>query len=328
MKPVLLALPGPTWPVVALLFVVAIIAVGLWLVLVRRRGGLTREHTLTAGIVLALVAVALLILRGMPEIQIKAYGAMLTVGFVFGTLSAVRLGRRRGIPAERLLDLGLWILVGAIFGARIMYVLITPNPGPLFDVSRIMAEGLGGLSFHGGLLGGLLTGSAFILLSRLPYWRVTDCLAPGIALGYAITRIGCFLNGCCFGKHTDLPWAVTFPQIGHPVHPTQLYASLIGFAMFGILLWLARGNSLGRAGRLFMVFLVLEGIERFTMEIYRQPDPNFTGTLTPAQFVSVALVILGLIGWFVLPKRPAVLPDEHVPSTPLAPPPPPAKMEK
>ncbi len=307
MRPVLFTLPSPAWPVVGALLALAVVGVGIWLVAMRRRGGLTREHGATAAIVLALVTAALLVLHYMPEIQVKAYGAMLTVGFALGTLAAVRLGRRRGIPAERLLDLGLYVLVGALIGARVLWVLITPDAGPLFDFGSVMAAGLGGLSFHGGLIGGLITGSVYILLARLSYWRVADSVAPGLALGYAITRIGCFLNGCCSGKEADLPWAVTFPHAAHAVHPTQLYASLIAFGMFGILLLLARGHGLGRAGRLFMVFLALEGVERFVMEIYRVPDPNFTGAVTPAQFVSVILVILGIIGWFVLPKTPAVV---------------------
>ena len=180
------------------------------------------------------------------------------------------------------------------------------------------------MSFHGGLIGGLLTGSAYIIFNKLPFWRVADCCAPAIAVGYAITRIGCFLNGCCFGKESSLPWAMVFPDAPeafartHHVHPTQLYASLMGFAMYGILLLLARRNGLGRAGRLFMVLLMLEGVERFTMEIYRFPDPNFHGAVTPAQFVSMILFLLGIAGLFLLPKRPAVTEPTPapVPATP------------
>lgn len=326
MKPVLLHFSGLAWPLVGILFVVAVLAVGAWLTVLRRRGGVTKDHAATAVVMLVLIAIALVILHFMQEIRVNAYGAMLTLGFIAGTITAVRLGIRRGIPAERLLDLGLYVLVGAIIGARVLWVLISSNHEPLFDINLIMAKGLGGLSFHGGLLGGLIAATVYILLARLPYWRVADCAAPGVAIGYAITRIGCFLNGCCFGKECNLPWAVTYPappvgpegpvaafgptmQIVH-VHPVQLYATGIGLIMYGILLLLSRGNSLGRAGRLFMIFLMLEGVERFVMEIYRFPDPNFTGTVTPAQGFSVLLVLVGIIGWFTLPKNPAVLAEK------------------
>lgn len=328
MKPVLYELHGLTWPIFGALLALAVVLVGVWLAVSRRRGPLTRDHKITASVVLGMTLLALSILRGMPDIRINAYGAMLTVGFILGTLTAVRLGIRRGIAAERLLDLGLFVLVGAIIGARVVYVMITPNAGPLFDLNLIMAKGLGGLSFHGGLLGGLLAATAYMLITRQPYWRMADCTAPGIALGYAITRIGCFLNGCCFGKICDLPWAVTFPmpapygtgpegpvppfapfgQIAH-VHPVQLYATLMGLIMYGILLLLSRKQSLGRAGRLFMVFLMLEGIERYVMEIFRFPDTHFQGAVTPAQFFSALIIIIGVIGWFILPKQPAVLVD-------------------
>jgi phosphatidylglycerol:prolipoprotein diacylglycerol transferase len=325
MKPVLYELHGLTWPIFGAIVALAVVLVGVWLAVARRRGPLTRDHSITAAVVLGMTLLALFILNAMPAIRINAYGAMLTVGFILGTFTAIRLGMRRGIAPERLLDLGLFVLVGAIIGARVAYVMITPDAGPLFDVNLIMAKGLGGLSFHGGLIGGLLAATGYILATKQRFWLMADCTAPGIALGYAITRVGCFLNGCCFGKPAEnLPWAVTFPspvdngpigpvppfgpigQIAY-VHPVQLYATFMALAMFGILLLLSRGQSLGRAGRLFMVFLVLEGVERFVMEIYRFGDTG--GVVTPAQFVSALLVVAGVIGWFTLPKQPAVLPD-------------------
>lgn len=311
MRPILLHLPAPSLP--AALLILALIAVGLslWLLRARRRGALQPDHLYTGITVLLMSAVVLFLLARIGQIEIKAYGAMLMLGFLAGAVTAIKLGKRRGVPAERIMDLTLIILVGAIVGARVMYVLITPGEA-LLDVARVMKEGLGGLSFHGGLLGGILTGSAYIRWNKLPYWRVVDALSPAVAIGYAITRIGCFLNGCCFGKPTDLPWAIVFPHSPDlavrtlHVHPTQLYASLMGLAMYGVLLLCARGHSLGRAGRLFMLLLVLEGIERFVMEIYRFADPHFQGVFTPAQVFSIVIVILGIAGWFLLPRRAAV----------------------
>lgn len=311
MRNILFTLPAPSWPVAFAIIAVEIIIVALWLGLLRRKNLFTQDHLYTGTALIGMTAVVLAILLKIGHIEIKSWGAMLMLGFLTGTYTAVRLARRRDVPGERLIDLGLVILVGALLGARIAYVLMTPGT-PFFDLKDVLTNGLGGLSFHGGLIGGFLAGSAYLILMRLNYWRVADCLAPAIAVGYAITRIGCFLNGCCYGKETTPLWGVKFPDSPdffarmHFVYPDQLYASAMGFLMFGILLLLSRGKSLGRAGRLFMVLLVLEGIERFTMEFFREPDPKFHGLLTPAQWVSIALFVIGIIGFNLLPKRPAV----------------------
>ncbi len=316
MRPVLITFPAPTWPVILIILALLLAGLGGWLLWLRQRRAATTEHLYTAIAVFAISTLLLTVVRQvlqLDEIRINSYGATLMLGFLVGIFTAIRLGLRRAVSADRLLDLGLVVLVGAVIGARVGYVLITPGE-PLLNLSYVLKNGLGGLSFHGGLIGGILVGSIFIFVNRLQYWRVVDCNAPGIAVGYAITRIGCFLNACCYGKPAaDLPWAVKFPHPHDafiqnvPLHPTQLYASLMGFAIFGILLLLSRGQSLYRAGRLFMALLVLEGIERYVMEIYRWPDPNFHGTVTPAQFVSMIIVLVGIIGWFLLPKNPAVV---------------------
>lgn len=324
MRPVLVNLPGPSWHIVMALLLLVAVVLGAWLFWQHRRGRFTRDHCYTAVTILVMAGVVLAILQRIGHVRVNAYGAMLMLGFVAGTLVAIRLGRRRGISGERLLDLGLIILVGAIIGARLGYILQNPHEA-FIDWHQVMLSGLGGLSFHGGFIGGLLTGGSYIAFTRMHFWRTTDCVAPGIALGYAITRIGCFLNGCCYGKPAEhLPWRMSFPYAPggavYNVHPTQLYASLMGFAMFGILLLLSRRDSLRRAGQLFMVFLMLEGVERFVMEIYRaQPPSQAHFQLTPAQFVSVLLLLIGLIGVFLLPKYPAVEPapiaHECMPST-------------
>lgn len=324
MKPVLLSLsyipPLLLWGI----FLFALLGVALWVYLLKRRGMLTREYWVTAASIIGMVAIFLFLIAGMGHININAYGAMLMCGFIAGMVITVYLGKRRGVSSERLMDLGLIILLSAIVGARLGYWVQgwfeTGNPGPLIDFHELMSKGLGGLSFHGGLIGAIIAGGLYIRHMKLDFWRVTDAIMPGLALGYAITRIGCFLNGCCYGKPAgNLPWAVTFPcspdGLVRDVHPTQIYASLMGFLMFGILLLLARGDSLRRAGRLGMVFLVLEGIERYVMEIYRYTAQPSSFTL--AQGVSVLLIIGGITGWFLLPDRPAIPEPAPVPASPV-----------
>jgi phosphatidylglycerol:prolipoprotein diacylglycerol transferase len=300
--------------VLALLLLV-VVGVIIWLAALRRRAPLTADHVITGGTIVGVSALVLFGLSRVSQIHINAYGAMLMLGFVAGTLIGIALGRRRGITADRVLDLGLVILLGAIVGARVVYVILTPGTPLLPPLGDLLNQGLGGLSFHGGVLGALLTGGIYIVRNKLSFWRVADAFAPAVALGYAITRIGYFLNGCCYGMEAHaLPWAVVFPNLHDSVHrhPTQLYAVLMGLIMFGILLWLSRGNGLRRAGRLFMAFLMLEGVERYVMEIFRAPDPSLhlapgLQFYTPAQLFSILLVILGIIGWFLLPKNPAVV---------------------
>lgn len=308
MRPVLFELSTISPLACLVVFAVIVCAMGIWLAVLRAKRIYTKDHLVTGFAVTAMATILLLLINRMGHFRVNAYGAMLMIGFVVGLISATHLGRRRGISAESLLDLGLLILLSAIVGARVMYWIITPGAGPILDIHEVLSNGLGGLSFHGGFLGGLLATIIYVRVKKIHFWRLTDCLAPGVAIGYAITRIGCFLNGCCFGKACHLPWAVVFPNLhdGTPRHPSQLYASAMAMAMFGLLLFLSRGKSLGRAGRLTMVFFVLEGIERFTMEIFRQPDPTGHGVLTAAQIVSILLAITGIVGWFLLAQHPAV----------------------
>ncbi|HEY3377472.1 MAG TPA: prolipoprotein diacylglyceryl transferase [Armatimonadota bacterium] len=308
MKPVLVDISHISPLACLAIFVAITLGIGMWMLVMHRRGALTRDHLITAGVAALMAAIFLFIIYRIGAFTIKSYGLMLMLGFVVGIYTGTRLGRRRGVPTERLLDLGLIILVSAVVGARLLYWIM--NGGPLFDVHAVMREGVGGLSFHGGLLAGIAAALIYTHYTKLRFWRVADCFAPGLAVGYAITRIGCFLNGCCYGTHTELPWAATFLHspdgIVRDVHPTQIYASLMGFAMYAILLLLARGNSLGRAGRVFMAFLMLEGVERFTMEIFRQRAPYDVGFFSLAQVVSIVLLLAGIVGWYLLPKRAAV----------------------
>ena len=324
MKPVLLEYTVITPLALLIIFAVLLLGIALWLGILAYLHRYTRDHLLTGLVLAGMSALFLVIIHQIGHFRINAYGAMLILGFLIGVFSATRLGIRRGIPAERILDLALLILVAAILGARLLYMALTTDAGPLFNVQEIMRSGLGGLSFHGGLLGGILVTIVYARVMKLPFWRLADAMIPSVAVGYAITRIGCFLNGCCYGRPTDLPWAVTFPASaasGHvaSVHPTQLYASVMMFAAYALLLWLSRGESLRRAGRLFMVFLFAAGVERFVMEIFREPDAHFQGLLTPAQWFSLAIVLAGIAGWFLLPAQPAIppSPSSRVPAQPL-----------
>lgn len=158
----------------------------------------------------------------------------------------------------------------------------------------------GGLVFHGGFLVATAAGFVWCAWKKAPGWTLSDILAPGLALGHALGRIGCLLNGCCFGRRCEMPWAWRYPS-GHethgiPVHPTQLYEAALCLALAGGLAW-----GFGRRrfeGQIFAVYLVAYGILRGLVELYRGDYPASAltlGVFTPAHWVSVGLLMMGII---------------------------------
>ncbi len=151
------------------------------------------------------------------SVTIHSYGLMIAIGFGLGLVLMYRLGKREGLPAGRLMDLAFWVALGGILGARLIYILIRWNEyiAPLFTEGdfKVFRIWEGGLTFYGGLLGGLLVGLILIRRWRLPTLQVMDIAAPALALGQAFGRIGCLLAGCCWGRPVDLPWAMSFPKV-------------------------------------------------------------------------------------------------------------------
>ena len=140
------------------------------------------------------------------------YGVMVALGFVAGLWTARRRGLASGISAEKVIDFGPWIILGAIIGARTLYVISYWRESfegrPTWEIFAVWQ---GGLVFYGGLMGSTVASAIYIRLKKLPFWKMADILAPSIALGYVFGRIGCLLNGCCYGRACDLPWAIHFP---------------------------------------------------------------------------------------------------------------------
>jgi len=233
-------------------------------------------------------------------LEVRSYGVMLVLAFVAGTLWAMREARRRGLAPERMIDGGLAALAGGLIGARIVFVALDPY----LTWRDLPFVWRGGLSFHGGLIGGLGAVALYARATRTALAAMLDCGAPGMALGYAVARIGCFLNGCCYGGPSDLPWATRFSDGGAgltpPSHPAQLYASAGSLVIFGLLLLRRPGARAG--GQLFAAYLGLYGVLRFVVEFWRK---GYTAQvlwdgLTQAQVASLGLMALGVIGWFGL----------------------------
>jgi phosphatidylglycerol:prolipoprotein diacylglycerol transferase len=236
------------------------------------------------------------------------YGVMVALGFLAGLWTASRRGMHSGISGERVTDLGPWIIVGAILGARILYVISYWREQfagkPFYEVFMIQH---GGLVFYGGLIGAILAGVIYCRTRKLPLWKTADVLAPSIALGQVFGRIGCLLNGCCYGRVCNLPWAIHFPppHETYPkgVHPTEIYESLLNLCLYGALAWLYRRKKYD--GQIFAVYLVSYALIRSFVELFRGDYPPYQyiwGWITPAHLVSFGILAAGLVLLSVLPR--------------------------
>jgi phosphatidylglycerol:prolipoprotein diacylglycerol transferase len=235
-------------------------------------------------------------------LTIHWYGILVALGFLVGLWNAARRAPRAGVSGEIIADLGPWLIAGAVVGARFWYVVAYWDhqfaQAPWWEVFMVHH---GGLVYYGGLVGAALAALWFLYRRRLPPWRVADVLAPGISLGYAIGRLGCLLNGCCYGRACSLPWAVRYPAdnpLGpptFPVHPTQVYESLLSLGLYGLLAWVFRKRRFD--GQVFGLYLVGYAGTRSLVECFRgdyPPDQIHWG-LTPAQWFSVWVALGGLV---------------------------------
>jgi phosphatidylglycerol:prolipoprotein diacylglycerol transferase len=256
----------------------------------------------------------------LPEIahwgflHIRSYGLMLAIAFLVGTWLALREARRLGIDEDKLVGVILVTLIASIFGARALYVLEHVDQFRR-EWGSVLALWQGGLTLYGGIIAGTIAGLLTAKRSGLPMWKVADVLAPSLALGTAFGRVGCFLNGCCYGRPTTLPWGVVFPpdsfaglEFGNAaVHPSQLYFAAAGLGLFGIAWWLRRRFT--TPGMLFWTVIVLFGLVRIPLDLTRayEPESIFAHIgpwdVTESQLTSVALALFGVLMILRLRRR-------------------------
>lgn len=240
---------------------------------------------------------------------VYSFGLTVFLGFFTGLEQARRLARRRGLDGDALAEGALWILAVALLGARLLYVALNWKSFSQ-DPFSIGALWKGGMSFHGGAAGGILMGLAWVKRKGLPGRAMADAAAPGLAIGYAIGRVGCFLNGCCFGGPTTLPWGVHFPDspTGEMSHPVQLYATLIALGLwFGLRRFFLAEH---REGQVMAAYLIGYSAYRFLIEFLRAgvTAQVAAGGLTEAQWLSLAILVAGTVWFLRLGKTAPVLP--------------------
>jgi phosphatidylglycerol:prolipoprotein diacylglycerol transferase len=241
------------------------------------------------------------ILFKIGPIPIHTYGVLHALAFAVGVWWAYREAKRVQIDPQRILDLTVVIFIWSLVGARVFSVLFDGNLNwYLKNPHEILAVWKGGLTFYGGFLFGLAAGAWYVHKHRLNGWKIADIIAPGLALGAAVGRLGCFFSGDSFGKPTDLPWAVTFSDphglapIDISLHPTQIYSVFTNLAVFGILLWWRKRQKF--QGELFLVFMVLYAVTRSFVEVFRN-DPRgvyLDGLISTSQIISI-LVVVGAV---------------------------------
>ncbi len=241
------------------------------------------------------------VLFHLGPLEIRAYGTMLMVGFLAAIWLSARQARKRGIDGGRILDVAVWVLIGGIVGARATFIAIDPS-ATWKDFPYLWQPGL---SWYGGLGGGLLATLIYSRVTHVSFPSLADACTPGVALAYGIARIGCLLNGCCYGAPTGLPWAARFGLDGGWTarsHPTQIYSALGSWAITCLLLYLS--PRLRRPGQLFVIYLALYGVIRFVVEFLRK---GYTAEvliepLTQAQAASVILIVASLVVFWRLGK--------------------------
>lgn len=237
--------------------------------------------------------------------RITSYGLLLAVAYLVGTWLSLREARRLRLDEDALVSLIVVVLVAGVLGARALYVLehIEEFRGSTLSV---LATWQGGLTLYGGIVGGVVAGVLVAPRLRLPRWTTADALAPAIALGTAFGRVGCFLNGCCYGRPTGGAWGVVFPPDSfaglaygpQPLHPAQLYFSAAGLGVF-LLAWALR-RRIRVPGILFWGVIALLALVRIPLDLTRAYEETAVIAMVGAVVVTESQVMSATIALFSL----------------------------
>ena len=249
---------------------------------------------------------------------LPTYGLLVAVAFLTALWVTGRLAKRSGLNQESVLNLGIYCALAGIVGAKVLMIVLDPairgNWREIFSISTMQAAGI----FYGGFVAALAMAIFYMRRRYLPVFKTMDAFAPGLAVGHAIGRLGCFSAGCCWGVPTHLPWAVTFTNpranqlvgvpLGEPLHPTQLYESLGELIIFALLY--SRFLRPHREGSIISLYFVLYGMLRFLLEFVRFHDQQsnpLTGPFSTEQWISLALVAAGISYWLFARNRQAII---------------------
>jgi phosphatidylglycerol:prolipoprotein diacylglycerol transferase len=254
--------------------------------------------------------------------NLPTYGLMAALGLIFGLLLIVKLGSKEGLDPDKLWNLGLIAILSGIVGAKILMIVIDPeyrqHPAQIFSLATLQAAGV----WSGGFLLALTMCVWYMRVNKMPVLRTCDVFAPGLALGHAFGRVGCFAAGCCYGRETHVPWAVTFHNplaaqivdtpLNIPLHPTQLYEMVLELCNCLFLVWLIRRKKF--EGEIIGTYMIIYGVGRYFIEFFRG-DPGrgeFLGWMSGTQAIAICLVIFGGLLWM---RRATLTPPISVKAT-------------
>jgi phosphatidylglycerol:prolipoprotein diacylglycerol transferase len=235
-------------------------------------------------------------------ITVYTYGFLLAAAYLLGLQFARKRATDRGLDGGQVLDLGIYIIISALIGAKLL-LLVTDFRTFRADPAELLTLMRSGGVFYGGLIMAVAVALWFIRRVGLPLWTTCDVFAPGIALGHVIGRFGCLFAGCCYGRPTTVPWAITFTDpfaalnvgtpLNIPLHPTQLYEAAAEFVILMLLL-LTERKGRPFPGRTFWLYMLLYAVSRFIIEFYRGDERGSVGIFSTSQFISIVLAPLAI----------------------------------
>ncbi len=253
-------------------------------------------------------------------LEVHSYSVLILLGCAGALLIAAWRARREGIDPEHVYGLAGWLFLGGVIGARLLFVL--QHPETIHSPMDLLRSWSGGNIFYGCILGGLIGSLLYWWRRPFPFWPMADAVAPALAVGITLGRLGCFLHGCCFGEVTDVPWGQHFPagshawddqvergilpvaaQVSLPVHPTQLYAALAGLCILVVLNWYYPRRK--RDGEVMALLMVSYALTRWLIESLRADEPALIWAMTLSQLISIGLLFGGLGLWAYLAGTPA-----------------------
>jgi phosphatidylglycerol:prolipoprotein diacylglycerol transferase len=256
------------------------------------------------------------------DVIIYPYSLLMGAGFLIAFALAAARGKNKGVDVRIFVDVGLYVVVSAAVGAKLLFILVHWESLSANPVTLIRSGGV----FYGGFVAATVTVIWLLKQRALPIWFMADLLAPSVALGHAIGRLGCFAAGCCYGRPTGSMWGVTFNDpfsrqisgvpLGVPLHPTQLYDASAELAIFGVLLYLASRKKFD--GQIFWSYVLLYASARFTIEFFRGDTHRgmfLNGALSTSQGVALLLFTAAITALLVL-RRASGGPLDVLPSCP------------